>query len=168
MDPTLYIQKFGIFAITSTLITTAALYIYRSLPPSQKPASVSLEHPSPLAQSDFCTFFFHFFFHPVFVQPISQKKDARLGDHHHLDCVVCSCVTNEVLRYTRCLIYGYSRADPSPNTPSPGAVYNAGAQCPIAWGVDSTGLWKTMNIQLMTGSNLAMVPLTSAFTYIVA
>jgi len=55
-------------------------------------------------------------------------------------------------------------ADPNPSTPGPGAVYNSGAQCPIAWAADSTGAWKTMNIQLMTGDNLNMIPLTSVAT----
>jgi len=56
------------------------------------------------------------------------------------------------------------RADPNPNTPGPNAVYNAGAPCPIAWDVDPTGLWTSMNIQLMTGDNLHMIALTSVAT----
>lgn len=48
------------------------------------------------------------------------------------------------------------RADPGPTTPSPGAVYNEGANCDVAWNADTSGVWKTMNIELMTGSNLAM------------
>lgn len=47
-------------------------------------------------------------------------------------------------------------ADPGPTTPSPGAVYNEGANCDVAWNADTSGVWKTMNIELMTGSNLAM------------
>ena len=52
-------------------------------------------------------------------------------------------------------------ADPVPSTPNPGAVYNEGSNCDIGWTPDSTGQWKTMNIQLMTGDNFQMVPLTS-------
>ncbi|KIM90265.1 hypothetical protein PILCRDRAFT_811987 [Piloderma croceum F 1598] len=52
-------------------------------------------------------------------------------------------------------------ADPDPTTPGTDAVYKAGTPCPIAWTVDSTGVWKTMTIQLMTGDNLNMVPLTT-------
>ena len=52
-------------------------------------------------------------------------------------------------------------ADPVPSTPNPGAVYNEGSNCDVGWTPDSTGQWKTMNIQLMTGDNFQMVPLTS-------
>jgi len=55
-------------------------------------------------------------------------------------------------------------ADPTPTQPSPGDSFNAGGSCPIAWEVDTTGVWKTMNIELMTGSNLAMVHLTTVAT----
>ena len=53
------------------------------------------------------------------------------------------------------------RADPDPSEPGPGSVYNEGATCHIAWSPDTTGTWKTMYIELMTGSNLGMVHLTS-------
>lgn len=53
-------------------------------------------------------------------------------------------------------------ADPTPSTPSPGQVFQAGGNCDIAWTPDASGLWKVMNIQLMTGDNLHMVPLTSS------
>jgi len=56
------------------------------------------------------------------------------------------------------------RADPNPNSPGPGDVYNEGASCPIGWDADTTGTWKTMNIELMTGSNLGMVHLTTVAT----
>ena len=55
-------------------------------------------------------------------------------------------------------------ADPNPSEPGPGAVYNVGSQCHISWEPDTTGTWKTMNIELMTGSNLAMTQLTSEFS----
>ncbi|KII85980.1 hypothetical protein PLICRDRAFT_165575 [Plicaturopsis crispa FD-325 SS-3] len=56
------------------------------------------------------------------------------------------------------------RADPNPSEPSPGDVFNQGATCHIAWDVDTTGTWKTMNIELMTGSNTGMVHLTTVTT----
>jgi hypothetical protein len=52
-------------------------------------------------------------------------------------------------------------ADPTPSAPSPGQVFKQGGPCTIAWDPDTTGVWKTMNIQLMTGDNFNMVPLTS-------
>lgn len=53
------------------------------------------------------------------------------------------------------------RADPSPNVPGPGDVYNEGSTCNIAWDADTTGTWTTMNIELMTGDNFNMIHLTS-------
>ena len=53
------------------------------------------------------------------------------------------------------------RADPTPTEPGPNEVFNEGANCNIAWDVDTTGAWTTMYIELMTGSNSAMVHLTS-------
>ncbi|KAH9973380.1 hypothetical protein BJV74DRAFT_850335 [Russula compacta] len=52
-------------------------------------------------------------------------------------------------------------ADPAPSSPGPGDVFKPGSACPIAWTPDSTGTWKTMNIELMTGDNLNMVHLTT-------
>ncbi|KAI0290619.1 hypothetical protein BC826DRAFT_1026362 [Russula brevipes] len=52
-------------------------------------------------------------------------------------------------------------ADPTPSTPSPGQVFKQGGPCPIEWDSDKTGVWKTMNIELMTGDNLHMVHLTT-------
>jgi hypothetical protein len=51
-------------------------------------------------------------------------------------------------------------ADPNPTT-APGQVFKEGGTCEIDWTPDASGLWKTMNIQLMTGDNFHMVPLTS-------
>jgi len=50
------------------------------------------------------------------------------------------------------------RADLKPTVPGPGAIYNAGSTCLVAWigDTDSTTLWKNMTIQLNTGSNLDM------------
>ena len=46
----------------------------------------------------------------------------------------------------------FSRADPNPTAPGPDAVFNEGSQCTINWSADSSGTWKTMNIQLMTST----------------
>lgn len=58
------------------------------------------------------------------------------------------------------------RADVVPSEPSPGAVYHEGQPCPISWGGDtsSTTLWKNMNIQLMSGDNFDMIPVTTVAT----
>ena len=53
------------------------------------------------------------------------------------------------------------RADPDPTVPGPGNSYNEGSTCQIAWDPDTTGTWKTMYIELMCGSNDAMVHITS-------
>ncbi|KAN0109626.1 hypothetical protein V8E52_009063 [Russula decolorans] len=55
-------------------------------------------------------------------------------------------------------------ADVGPTIPDPGHIYNEGSTCQIGWTADPTGQWKTMNIQLMTGSNVQMVPLTTVAT----
>lgn len=54
-------------------------------------------------------------------------------------------------------------AEPTPSEPAPGAVFNEGATCHIAWEADPTGVWKEMSIQLMTGDNFNMIHLTSEF-----
>jgi hypothetical protein len=57
------------------------------------------------------------------------------------------------------------RADPNPTQPGPVDSFKAGGQCHIAWDADPTALqWKTMNIELMTGSNFGMVHLTTVTT----
>ena len=58
-------------------------------------------------------------------------------------------------------------ADITPTVPDPGHIYNEGSTCQIGWTADPTGQWKAMNIQLMTGSNIQMVPLTSSSSCIV-
>ena len=54
-------------------------------------------------------------------------------------------------------------ADPTPTVPAPGAVYNEGSNCVVQWNADTSGssTWKNMKLQLMTGDNLNMIPLTS-------
>ena len=57
------------------------------------------------------------------------------------------------------------RADVTPTVPAPGAVYNEGTPCPIAWTGDtsSTTLWKDMAIELMAGNNFEMEFITSNY-----
>jgi hypothetical protein len=53
-------------------------------------------------------------------------------------------------------------ANPNPTIPDPGHIDDEGGTCAIGWTPDPTGLWKTMNIELMTGDNFNMVHLTSS------
>ena len=57
-------------------------------------------------------------------------------------------------------------ADVTPTSPSPGQVFQQGSSCTIGWNPDQTGTWKELVIQLMTGDNFNMVPLTSPCCYI--
>jgi hypothetical protein len=54
-------------------------------------------------------------------------------------------------------------ADVTPSEPGPGSVFKAGQTCRLTWlaDTDSTTLWKNMAIELMSGSNLDMVHVTS-------
>lgn len=56
-------------------------------------------------------------------------------------------------------------ADPNPTNPGPGDVFIEGQACAISWSPDTTGVWKTMNIELKTGDNFNMVNLTCASTH---
>ena len=53
------------------------------------------------------------------------------------------------------------RAEPVPSAPGPGDVFRQGEQCSITWTPDAAGVWKEMNIQLMTGDNFNMVHISS-------
>jgi hypothetical protein len=57
------------------------------------------------------------------------------------------------------------RAIVVPTIPAPGAVYNEGSPCPIAWDgdVNSTTDWKNMDIALMSGNNYEMEFITSNY-----
>lgn len=57
-----------------------------------------------------------------------------------------------------------ARADPDPSEPGPGSVYNEGSTCHISWDPDTSGTWKTMNIELMCGDNYNMIHLTTVAT----
>ncbi|KIY53397.1 hypothetical protein FISHEDRAFT_33477 [Fistulina hepatica ATCC 64428] len=56
-----------------------------------------------------------------------------------------------------------ARADVSPSDPSPGAMYYEGKTCHVSWEGDTStdSKWGSMVIELMTGSNNAMVHLTT-------
>lgn len=56
-------------------------------------------------------------------------------------------------------------ADVTPVEPAPGALFTAGGNCNLNWDGDtsSTTAWKAMTVQLMTGSNDNMIPLTSMY-----
>ncbi|KAG8771191.1 hypothetical protein FRC12_003802 [Ceratobasidium sp. 428] len=58
-------------------------------------------------------------------------------------------------------VAGVVSAAPNPTEPSSTSVFNVGKDCTIKWDVDSTGTWKQMNIQLMTGDNWNMIPVTT-------
>ena len=55
------------------------------------------------------------------------------------------------------------RAEVVPTAPGPGDVFTQGGKCTFTWTPDTTGVWKEMNVELMTGDNQAMVHLTSEF-----
>jgi len=57
-------------------------------------------------------------------------------------------------------------ADVTPSEPSPGSVFKAGQTCLVTWQGDteSTTLWKGMAIELMSGSNIEMVHVTTVAT----
>ena len=59
-----------------------------------------------------------------------------------------------------------ARADVVPTVPGPGVVYKTGGVCHIEWDgdKDSNTIWKDTAIELMSGSNLNMVFLTSMFS----
>ncbi|KAI6023321.1 hypothetical protein EDC04DRAFT_298535 [Pisolithus marmoratus] len=56
------------------------------------------------------------------------------------------------------------QADPTPTSPGPGDVFIEGQSCSVAWLVDTTGVWTTTNIYLMTGDNYNMVRLATVGT----
>lgn len=58
-------------------------------------------------------------------------------------------------------------ADPTPTAPGPNATFNEGAQCTLAWDVDTTGVWTVMNIELMSGDNLDMTYMTSMLRFFI-
>lgn len=59
------------------------------------------------------------------------------------------------------IVAGVVSAAPNPTEPSSASVFKVGDVCTIKWDADSTGKWKAMNIELMTGDNFSMVHLTT-------
>jgi len=57
-----------------------------------------------------------------------------------------------------------ARAAMTPTAPGPGDVFSAGSVCSLSWEPDTTGLWKNVTIQLMSGQNLVMLPVTTVVT----
>ncbi|PVF92810.1 hypothetical protein CPB86DRAFT_801740 [Serendipita vermifera] len=55
-------------------------------------------------------------------------------------------------------------AEPTPLEPSGSSVFNEGGNCTILWEADTTGVWTTMNIELMTGDNFNQVHLRTVAT----
>ncbi|KAG9080897.1 hypothetical protein FRC06_006010 [Ceratobasidium sp. 370] len=59
------------------------------------------------------------------------------------------------------VVAGVVSASPNPTEPSSTSVFNIGQTCSIKWDPDTTGSWKQMNIQLMTGDNWNMIHITT-------
>jgi len=59
-------------------------------------------------------------------------------------------------------------ADPTPTAPGPGDSFTEGKNCTFAWDGDTNSAtqaeWKTMNVELMSGSNLNMNFITTVAT----
>ncbi|KZT20351.1 hypothetical protein NEOLEDRAFT_1034111, partial [Neolentinus lepideus HHB14362 ss-1] len=55
-------------------------------------------------------------------------------------------------------------ADLVPVAPGPGDIFYTGSNCTIVWDVDTTGTWKNVSIDLMTGPNNAMIFVTNVVT----
>jgi len=55
-------------------------------------------------------------------------------------------------------------ADPVPLEPSSTSVFDEGGNCTILWTPDTTGVWRVMNIELMTGDNFNQVHLKTVGT----
>ncbi|KAG8836032.1 hypothetical protein FRC17_010496 [Serendipita sp. 399] len=62
------------------------------------------------------------------------------------------------------LASSFVRAAPEPLEPSSTSVFNEGGNCTILWSPDTTGVWKVMNIELMTGDNFQQVHLRTVAT----
>ncbi|TBU45388.1 hypothetical protein BD309DRAFT_718509 [Dichomitus squalens] len=51
-----------------------------------------------------------------------------------------------------------------PTAPGPNDVFKEGAQCTFSWTPDPSGQWKQLTVQLMSGDNFNMVPVTTVAT----
>ncbi|KZS94750.1 hypothetical protein SISNIDRAFT_439541 [Sistotremastrum niveocremeum HHB9708] len=54
-----------------------------------------------------------------------------------------------------------AKADPGPTSPDSTSVFNQGSTCTIQWTPDTSGVWKIMNVELMTGDNFHMIHLST-------
>jgi len=61
------------------------------------------------------------------------------------------------------LLLGLTSAAVVPTAPGPGQVFREGDQCTLSWSLDTTGKWTSFNVDLMSGSNFAMQPVTNVF-----
>lgn len=129
-----------------TLLSSSLLYLSSALSPSQQIYIICCPS-STLSPNS--SFFPHLFF-SVLLPPVTlcRYRFFQMFSRGTFSAFVLSLAL-------------VALADPTPSAPSPGQVFNAGSTCQIAWTPDSSGLWKVMNIQLMTGDNLQMVALTS-------
>ena len=59
----------------------------------------------------------------------------------------------------------FVHAEVVPTAPGPGDVFKQGDQCTFTWTPDSTGTWKQMNVELMSGNNWQMSHITSMFFF---
>lgn len=60
-------------------------------------------------------------------------------------------------------LLGLARSAVVPTAPGPGQVFKEGDQCTLSWSLDTTGAWKSFNVDLMSGSNFAMQLVTNVF-----
>ncbi|OSX60246.1 hypothetical protein POSPLADRAFT_1092751, partial [Postia placenta MAD-698-R-SB12] len=51
--------------------------------------------------------------------------------------------------------------DLTPVAPGPGESFTAGSECTLQWDADTTGAWKNVSIDLMSGSNNNMTAVTT-------
>ncbi|KZT62188.1 hypothetical protein CALCODRAFT_420836, partial [Calocera cornea HHB12733] len=57
-----------------------------------------------------------------------------------------------------------ARAALTPTGPGPTDTFRAGSSCSISWTPDPTGEWTNVTIQLMSGQNMAMLPVLTVLT----
>ena len=50
-----------------------------------------------------------------------------------------------------------------PTAPGPSDVFKEGANCTFSWTPDASGQWKQFTVQLMSGNNFNMIPVTSEY-----
>ncbi|PLW49158.1 hypothetical protein PCASD_02985 [Puccinia coronata f. sp. avenae] len=50
-----------------------------------------------------------------------------------------------------------------PTAPGPGQIFQEGGNCTLSWNLDTTNKWTSFTVDLMSGSNTAMQPVTNVF-----